>query len=77
MTQMTITSRRMVRFDSGFYQIVRNLQAFKKNISFSVVRCIVTALGVKNSFWRNPKLIYSGAIIRRSLFENVNKSNFF
>jgi hypothetical protein len=31
-------------------------------MTLGIVRCNVVALGVKNSFWRNPKVIYSGAI---------------
>jgi hypothetical protein len=46
-----------------FRQFVRNFKACQKHTTLSTGRCNAVALGVKNSVWRNPNVIYSGAII--------------
>jgi hypothetical protein len=65
---MTITPRRIVQSQICFRQFVRNWKACQKHITLGIVRCNVVALGDKNSFWRNPKVIYSGAIILKQFW---------
>jgi hypothetical protein len=60
---MALTPRRIVRFDWGFRQDVGHGQTSHYDIACGIAQANAVELGGKNRFWRNPKTIYSGAII--------------
>jgi hypothetical protein len=67
---MALTPRGMVRFDSGFRQNVGNGQTYHYDTACGIAQSNALELGDKNKFWKNPKTIYSGAIIQELTREN-------
>ena len=72
---MALTPRRMVRFDSGFRQNVRHGQTCHYDMACGIVKGNALELGGKNRFWKNPKTIYSGAIIKNLSKKGKEKSS--